>query len=398
MCSSDLANSAVRAQIESLGTNILVVQPGSIRTGGVRGGAGSATRLKVVDAEAIRAEAPSVAEVSYRINTYGQIVYRNQNWNTSIQGVTPPYFTIRTWQAQRGRLLSDEDERSVARSVVIGQTVAQNLFGERLDPIGQTIMVKAVPMEVVGVLASKGQSAFGQDQDDVIMIPFSTAESKVIGAAAPNAPQASTNVLVIKQATSNPLNQLPRLTGFVNNIFLKAASTALVPSATEEVTQILRERHRLQPGQPDDFVVRNLSDAFQAAESSSKIMSILLAAVASISLLVGGIGIMNILLVSVTERTREIGIRMAIGARRVHVLVQFLVEAVLLSAIGGGIGVIAGAGVSELISTFAGWPTYLSPVAMVGGFLFSAAVGIFFGYYPARRASLLNPIEALRYE
>jgi macrolide transport system ATP-binding/permease protein len=390
------ANAAVEAEIASLGTNLLVVLPGATTSSGVRSGFGSASTLTVADAEAIQTEDPAVAVVGYLDRQVAQLGYGNQNWSTSVQGVTPSYLPIRNWAVVAGRPLTDDDERDASRVCLIGQTVLKNLFGAHQNPIGATIFVKSVPLEVVGVLASKGQSGFGQDQDDAILIPFTTAELKVLGVAAPTAVAASTNPIFT--APANPLGVQPKLTGFVHNIFVQARSPAQVQEALREVTRTLGQRHRIQPGQTKDFSVNNLSDITSAAEDSSRVMALLLATVASISLLVGGIGIMNILLVSVTERTREIGIRMAIGARRVHVLLQFLVEAVLLSIIGGGSGVVTGSAVSRVISAVAGWPTLVSPTAMVGAFLFSAAVGVFFGYYPARRASLLNPIEALRYE
>jgi len=253
-----------------------------------------------------------------------------------------------------------------------------------------------VPLQVVGLLSSLGQSGYGRDQDDVILVPFSTAESKVLGVAAPSQPASSLAALYASRP--NPFGIQPKLTGYVNQIFVQARSADAVAPALVEVTRILSERHRVQPGQPPDFDVRNISQVTQAREGSSHVMALLRAAVASISLLVGGIGIMNILLVSVTERTREIGLRLAIGARRIHVLLQFLVEAVLLSGIGGLAGIAAGVAISETAAHMAGWPTLLSPGVMLGGFVFSAAIGVFFGYYPARRASLLNPIDALRYE
>jgi ABC-type antimicrobial peptide transport system permease subunit len=358
----------------------------------------------VADAEAILKEDPAVAAVGYSDRQTAQIEYGNQNWSTSIQGVTPSYLPIRNWSLVAGRPLSDADERDAARVCLLGQTVLKNLFGEHQDPVGATVLVKSVPMEVIGILASKGQSGFGQDQDDAILIPFSTAELKVLGVAAPTAVAAATNPLFT--APVNPLGIQPKLTGFVHHIYVQARSPAQVQSALRQVTETLSQRHHIQSAQTkdfssaqtNDFSVKNLSDITSAAEDSSRVMALLLATVASISLVVGGIGIMNILLVSVTERTREIGIRMAIGARRVHVLLQFLVEAVLLSAIGGGSGVVTGIAVSRAISAVAGWPTLVSWTAMGGAFVFSAAIGVFFGYYPARRASRLNPIEALRYE
>jgi len=292
--------------------------------------------------------------------------------------------------------MSEADERDAARVALLGQTVLKNLFGEYQDPVGATVLVKGVPMEVIGVLLSKGQSGFGQDQDDVIMIPFTTAELKVLGVAAPTT--TGTTLATIFTPPVNPLGIQPKLTGFVHNVYVQARSPSQVQDALRQVTHTLEQRHHIQAGQNKDFSVNNLSDITSAAEDSSHVMALLLATVASISLVVGGIGIMNILLVSVTERTREIGIRMAIGARRVHVLLQFLVEAVLLSAIGGCSGVLTGNAVSRAISAVAGWPTLVSSTAMAGAFVFSAAIGVFFGYYPARRASRLNPIEALRYE
>jgi macrolide transport system ATP-binding/permease protein len=313
-----------------------------------------------------------------------------------------------------GRPFTQEYERSAALVCLLGNTVVQNLFGEHQDPVGSTIRVKNVQMTVVGVLSVKGQSGMGQDQDDVVLIPFTTAERKVLGVAAPIAaaiasttatlqnPYATTpNATAIYNASTtviSPFGAPPKMTGVVQVIFAEAKSEEQLPEAIQEITDTIHRRHHIQTGKDDDFDIRNLSEIAKAAESSSHVMALLLAAVASISLLVGGIGIMNILLVSVTERTREIGIRMAIGARRVHILLQFLVEAVLLSAIGGLAGIVAGIGASQAISALAGWPTLLSTNAVIGGFLFSAAVGIFFGYYPARKASLLNPIDALRYE
>lgn len=389
------ASASVKERIESLGTNMVVIVPGAASGSGVRGGSGSASTLTVADAEALKKEASAVADVAVQIRQSAQLQYGNKNWNATIQGISPSYLNIRKWPVESGRTLTESDNQSGKRVALIGQSVQKNLFGEFENPVGATIFIKNIPVEVIGVLKAKGQTGFGQDQDDVVFIPFKTAESKVLGVSTPN--QAQANPYITAQ-TANPFGLQPKLTGFVNTIYVQAISTELVPTAVSQLNQILKRRHHIQANQNDDFTVRNISDITQAAESSSRIMSILLATVASISLLVGGIGIMNIMLVSVTERTREIGIRMAIGARRIHVLLQFLVESVLLSLIGGGAGILMGIIISLAISQFAGWPTILSPIAIAGAFLFSAAIGIFFGYYPARRASLLNPIEALRFE
>jgi macrolide transport system ATP-binding/permease protein len=390
------ANAAVTARIESLGTNLLIVLPGSRSAGGRRGGFGSASTLTVADADAIRNQAPAVANVSYMIRQQAQVQYGDKNWSTRVQGVNPSYFTIRNWPVVAGHMMTEDDELNARRVCLIGQTVYQNLFGPYENPVGTTILVKNVPMEVIGLLQGRGQTGFGRDQDDVVFVPFTTAQNKVLGVAAPTETQSTENSIYV--TAPNPFGIQPKLIGYVNIIYVQARTTALVPTAKKQITAILDQRHRIEPGQPADFDVRNISDITQAMEGSSHTMALLLAAVASISLLVGGIGIMNILLVSVTERTREIGIRMAIGARRIHVLLQFLVEAVLLSAVGGVAGIVVGITVSEFVSLVAGWPTLISPLAIVGGFLFSAMVGVFFGYYPARRASLLNPIDALRYE
>ena len=390
------ASAAVKKQLESLGTNMVVVQPGATTAGGVRAGAGSASTLTVADAESILRADPAVQRVSYLTRQTGQVEYGDQNWSTAIQGVTPSYLDIVGWHIASGSAMSEQQNDAAETVCLLGHTVYQNLFPPGEDPIGAIILIKGVPMRVIGLLASKGQTGFGQDQDDVVMIPFSTAERKVLGVAAP---QTAQNLVSANYpAAPNAFGISPRMTGRVNSIYVQAGGAELVNTAISQVTATLARRHHIQIGQLNDFSVRNLSQIAEAQEGSSQVMAALLAMVASISLLVGGIGIMNILLVSVTERTREIGIRMAIGARRLQVLLQFLAESVLLSVTGGVAGIGFGLLVSFIISRLAHWPTQLSLTAVLGGFAFSAAVGIFFGYYPARKAANLNPIDALHYE
>jgi macrolide transport system ATP-binding/permease protein len=392
----DGASAAVKKQLESLGTNMVVVQPGATTAGGVRAGAGSASTLTVTDAEIIQRDDPAVQQVSYLARQSGQVQYRDQNWTTAIQGVTPSYLDIVSWRIAEGATMTEQQNDAAETVCLIGQTVYQNLFGPGEDPVGAVILIKGVPMRVIGLLASKGQTGFGQDQDDLVIIPFTTAERKVLGVASPQSSQ--NQVSAAYPPPANAYGIVPRMTGYVNSIYVQAGGADLVNTAIKQVTATLARRHHIRSGQLNDFSVRNLSQIAEAQKGSSQTLAALLAMVASISLLVGGIGIMNILLVSVTERTREIGIRMAIGARRLQVLLQFLVESVLLSVTGGAAGIVVGVLVSFGISVLAHWPIQVSIPAILGGFAFSAAVGIFFGYYPARKAANLNPIDALHYE
>lgn len=393
------ARANVEAQVRSLGTDLLVVLPGSARMNGVRGGFGSASTLRVTDVAAILKEDGDVSNASYVSRQNAQVVNGHSNWSTSVQGVSSSYTTIRNWPILTGRDITEEDERDGTPVCLLGQTALKNVFGEFSDPVGSTVLIKNVPMTVIGVLSAKGHSPTGQDQDDVVLIPFSTSQQRVLGVSAPSSTQSlANNTFATVGPPPNPLGLQPRMQGFVNMIYIQARSSELVKSALQQVTKTLETQHRLKPGQADDFSVRDLTEIAAVAEQSSKAMELLLAAIASISLVVGGIGIMNILLVSVTERTREIGIRMAIGARRLHVLMQFLIEAMLISLIGGAAGIVAGVVTSEIISRMADWPILLRADVIVAAFVFSAAVGVFFGYYPARQASQLNPIDALRYE
>ena len=392
----DGASAEVKKQLESLGTNMLVVQPGATSGGGVRAGAGSASTLTVTDADSILHDDPAVQQVSYLTRQVAQVEYGSQNWSTSIQGVTPSYLDIVNWRIAAGSAMTESENDSAELVCLIGQTVYQNLFPLGENPVGAVILIKGVPVRVIGLLVGKGQTGYGQDQDDLVMIPFNTAERKVLGVAAPLSAQSI--VSANYPPAPNAFGIAARMTGYVNSIYVQAGGPDVMTTAIQQVTATLAKRHRIQAGQLNDFSVRNLSQIAEAQESSSQVMSALLATVASISLLVGGIGIMNILLVSVTERTREIGIRMAIGAHRFQVLLQFLLESVLLSVAGGIAGIAFGVLASFIISTVAHWPTQVSLAAVAVGFVFSAAVGIFFGYYPARKAANLNPIDALHYE
>jgi len=364
------ASKMISDQISSIGSNLLLVIPGSTTSGGMRSGGGSSQTLTYDDAKAIKDECPSVANVAPTVRGSGPVVYGNQNWSTVINGVTPEMLAVRDWPLDSGRNISQSDVDGATKNCLIGQTVADNLFGST-DPVGRIIRVKKIPFTVIGLLARKGQSPQGQDQDDVIYVPLSTAQRKLLGSQHPNT---------------------------VGAIMIQAQSADVLQKAQEEVTALLNQRHRIGPSREVDYTVRNLSELLAVSEQSSQVMSLLLGSVASISLVVGGIGIMNIMLVSVTERTREIGIRIAIGAKRRDILLQFLTEAVLLTTCGGIVGMLLGVAGARLVAALVGWPTLVSLNTIVIAFAFSAGVGVFFGFYPARKAASLNPIEALRYE
>jgi putative ABC transport system permease protein len=357
-------------QISTVGSNMIIILPGSTTAGGIRGGFGSQMTLTRADAEAIERECSAVYVVAPVLNGAAQIVYSNQNWSTSVYGTTEGMLEVRDWPLFSGRNFNEQDIRNSTKVCILGQTVVDKLFGG-MDPLNQTVRIKKVPFSVIGVLDSKGQSVIGQDQDDVIFIPLTTAQKRIFGTTLP---------------------------GMVRTIAVKARSAEDLTRAEEQITQLLRQRHRIGPNQEDDFSVRNLTQMLDLAQQASKAMALLLAAIASISLLVGGIGIMNIMLVSVTERTREIGIRMAVGAKTWDIRLQFIIEAITLSLIGGMIGIILGIIASKLLSSFANLTTVISPFAVILSVGFSGLVGIFFGFYPAYKASLLNPIDALRYE
>jgi putative ABC transport system permease protein len=364
------AEKIIADQISSIGTNLIIVIPGSMKAGGVQSGPGAVPTLTIDDGRAIKRECPSVEAASPNIRTGGQIVFANQNWSTQLTGVDPDFMVVREWPVVRGRAFTDSDIDGASKNCIIGQTIVNELFSST-DPLGKVLRIYKVPFRVIGVLKKKGQSPQGTDQDDVVLIPLTTAQRKVFGSPFPNA---------------------------VGGIVVKARSKDAIPRAEDEITSLLRQRHHIGPNKEDDFTVKNLSELLSVAATSSRAMSLLLGAIASISLVVGGIGIMNIMLVSVTERTREIGIRMAVGASEGNILLQFLTEAVLLTLCGGIVGIGLGLVTATVISNFFGWATFVSPQAVLVATLFSAVVGIFFGYYPARKAASLNPIDALRYE
>ena len=365
------AKRAVQAQIATMGTNVIIVWPGATTVSGVRGSQGGAVTLTVADALDLKKKIPLLAETGWAKREVVQIVNGNRNWNGPINGVSPGYLTIRDWSFSSGGAFTQADLDSASRVALIGQTIVDNLFDEGEEPVGAAIRIKNVPFRVVGVLTPKGQSAQGSDQDDVIFIPFTTAERKVFGTA---------------------------FLGSVGALFASTDRAEDLPEAVDRIREVLRGRHRLQSQQQDDFTVKTQVDIGQVQEGTSQTLTMMLFSIASVSLLVGGIGIMNILLVSVTERTREIGVRMAVGAKRVHVLMQFLIEAMTLSLLGGVLGIMFGVIGAKLTTVVAGWPTVISTDVIALAFAFSLAVGLFFGLYPANKASRLNPIEALRYE
>ncbi len=365
------AKAVVRAQIASMGSNMIIVLPGATTVSGVRGGQGSAVTLTVADALDLQKRIPLLSEVGWAKRDVMQMVHGNKNWNGPVNGVSPGYLTIRAWSYVSGGPFTQTDMDTAARVALLGQTVVENLYEPGEDPVGSTIRIKNVPFRVIGVLAPKGQSSQGSDQDDIVFIPFTTAERKVLGA---------------------------QFLGSVGALFASTDREEDLAEAATAIRQVLRIRHRLRPDQPDDFTVRTQVEMGSVQEGTSQTLTIMLFGIASISLLVGGIGIMNILLVSVTERTREIGVRMAVGAKRRQILFQFLIEAMTLSLIGGLLGIVVGVLGAQLATVLAGWPTIISADSILIAFLFSLAVGLFFGLYPANKAARLNPIEALRYE
>ena len=364
------AKQRISEQIASMGSNLLIVLSGSSTSGGLRFGSGTVPTLTVDDAKAILTEIPAVRYVAPTLGGGAQVVFGNQNWSTIVNGTTPEALEIREWPLSSGRSFTQQDVDGATKVCLLGKTVADNLFGG-IDPIGQVIRIKMVPFTVIGVLAPKGQSTQGQDQDDTIIVPLTTAQKKLFGMQFP---------------------------GMVRVIMVQARQPEVMKDVENQINDLLRQRHHIQPKQDNDFSVRNLTEIMSTAEQSASVMSLLLGAIASISLIVGGIGIMNIMLVSVTERTREIGIRIAVGAKGRDILLQFLIESLVLSLIGGTMGIGIGVAGTLILSSFTQWPTLFSVKAILLAFLFSGSVGVFFGFYPARKASMLNPIEALRYE
>ena len=366
------AQQRLQEQIASLGSNLLIVVPGSIIQSGARLGAGNAQTLTEQDARAIVTEVPDVAFAAPLSRSTAQVVFGNTNWSTSIYGVYNDYFDVREWNLTEGRLFDQGEISRFGKVAIIGKTVSSQLFGED-NPVGQVVRIRGIPFEIIGILESKGQSSQGQDQDDVIFVPLTTGRNRLFG---------------------EPRGRIAR----VGTIMIKAVDGSDTQEVENRINDLLRQRHRIQPGNENDFQVRNLTEILKTQEAASKVMSMLLAAVASVSLLVGGIGIMNIMLVSVTERTREIGLRLAVGARARDIMMQFLVEAMTLATLGGAMGVLLGVFISWLVAYLANWNISLSLLSIIFAVGFSAAIGIFFGYYPAKKAAKMQPIVALRYE
>jgi len=361
------ARMQVEQQIATLGQNVIMVMAGNMSRGGMFSGMGGAPTLTLEDALALRNEVEGVVYMSPEVRSSVQIVAGNLNWNTTVMGVSHEYLDLRSWPLAEGEFITDDDVRANARTAILGQTTAKKLF-EDSSPIGAVIRIKGVPFKVAGLLVSKGSNMMGNDQDDIVLVPYSTAMKRLFGQ------------------------------NFLRSVNLGAGDSSQIKEVTNQISELLRQRHRILPGRDDDFMVRTQEEIAEFATSTAKTMTALLGAIACVSLLVGGIGIMNIMLVSVTERTREIGIRLAVGARRRDILRQFLTEAVVLSLAGGLIGIAVGVGLSMALAAQFNWPTFTPTWAIVLGFLFSAAIGVFFGYYPARKAAQLDPIEALRYE
>lgn len=364
------AKAQILEQIVSMGSNLLIVESGSITSGGIRTGSGGVPTLSVADAEAILAEVPSVKHAAPYVYGVAQVVCGNQNWSTFVTGTVPEMLEIRDWPVASGQPFTQQDVKGAAKVCLLGMTVAENLFGG-IDPIGQTVRIKNVPFVVIGVLSGKGQSTSENDRDDTVIVPLLTAQKRLFGMQFP---------------------------GLVRVITVQVKDLEMVKEAEDQINALLRQRHRIRQNQPNDFTVRNLTEVLARAEQSGHVMSLLLGAIASISLIVGGIGIMNVMLISVKERTREIGIRIAVGAKNRDILLQFLIESSVLSLIGGTLGIAIGIAGTGVLSTFTQWPILLSMKAILLAFFFAGSVGIFFGFYPARKASLLNPIEALRFE
>ncbi len=365
------AKAAVAQRVATMGTNVIMVLPGSMTSSGVRGGHGGAVTLTVSDGIDLRKRIPLLRDTGWGKRDVMQIVNGNKNWNGTVNGVSPSYLTIRDWSFTSGGPFTQQDMDTAASVALLGQTIVENLFDAGEEPVGAVIRIKNMPFRVIGVLAPKGQSAQGSDQDDIIFIPFTTAERKVFGT---------------------------QFLSSVGALFASTERTDDLAPAVEQIREVLRQRHRLQPDQDDDFFIRTQVDIGKVQEGTSETMTVMLFTIASISLLVGGIGIMNILLVSVTERTREIGVRMAVGAKRGHIMVQFLIEAMTISLVGGCLGIVFGVLGARVMTVIAGWPTIISADTVAAAFVFSLAVGLFFGLYPANKAARLNPIDALRYE